>query len=214
MLCDTTIPERDDGNLAGAAADVDDHVPGRLRDREPGADRCRHGLLDEIGLSRSGREGGLLDRALLDARHAGGHADDDPWVREPVLVDLLDEVTEHLLRDVEVGDDPVLQRPDRRDRARSAPEHALGLDADGVHLAGALVDRDDRGLGQHDPASTNVDEGIRGAEVDGHVAAAETGEGLEPGHEGTESTCGFAAALARAAPGATRIAPGRPTMLR
>ena len=56
-----------------------------------------------------------------------------------------------------------------------APEHALCLDADRVHLAGALVDRDDRRLGEHDAASTDVDEGIGGAEVDRHVAAAEPG---------------------------------------
>src|ERR1700693_102102 len=50
-------------------------------------------------------------------------------VGEAVLVDLLDEVPEHLLGDVEVGDDAVLQGPDRLDRARRAAEHPLGLDA-------------------------------------------------------------------------------------
>jgi hypothetical protein len=67
-------------------------------------------------------------------------------VREAVLVHLLDEVAEHLLGDVEVGDDAVLERADRGDRARRAAEHPLRLDADRVHLAGALVDRDDRRL--------------------------------------------------------------------
>jgi hypothetical protein len=56
-------------------------------------------------------------------------------VREAVLVDLLDEVAEHLLRNVEVGDDAVLEGADRRDRARRAAEHALRLDTHGVHLA-------------------------------------------------------------------------------
>ena len=42
-----------------------------------------------------------------------GHADDDARVREAVLVHLLDEVAEHLLGDVEVGDHAVLQRADR-----------------------------------------------------------------------------------------------------
>ena len=54
-----------------------------------------------------------------------------------------------------------------------AAEHALGLDADRVHLAGALVDRDDRRLGQHDAAPAHVHEGVGRAEVDRHVAAAE-----------------------------------------
>ena len=121
----------------------------------------------------------LLDGALLDAGHARRDADDDARVRKAVLVDLLDEVAEHLLGHVEVGDDAVLQRADRGDRARRAAEHPLRLDADGVHLAGALVDRDDRRLGEHDAAPAHVDERVGGAEVDGHVAAAEAGQEVE-----------------------------------
>ena len=60
-----------------------------------------------------------------------------------------------------------------------AAEHALRLDADGVHLAGALVDRDDGRLGEDDAAAAHVDERVRGAEVDRHVAAAEAGEVVE-----------------------------------
>ena len=103
-------------------------------------------------------------------------------MRPAVLVHLLDEVAQHLLGHVEVGDDAVLQRPDRRDRARRAAEHPLGLDADGVDLAGARVDRDDARLGQHDAAPTHVDERVRGAEVDRHVAAAEAGQVAEEAH--------------------------------
>ena len=94
-------------------------------------------------------------------------------MRETVLVHLLDEVAEHLLGDVEVGDDAVLQRADGGDRAGRAAEHALGLDADGVDLARALVDRDDRRLGEDDAAAADVDERIGGAQVHGHVATAE-----------------------------------------
>ena len=104
-------------------------------------------------------------------------------MREAVLVHLLDEVPEHLLGDVEVRDHAVLERADRGDRAGRPAEHPLGLDADGVHLAGALVDRDDRRLGQDDPAPAHVDQGVRGAQVHGHVPATEAGEGVEPTHE-------------------------------
>ena len=103
-------------------------------------------------------------------------------MREPVLVDLLDEVAEHLLGDVEVGDHAVLQRPDRGDRPGRATEHALGLDADRVDLAGALVDRDDRRLAEHDAAPTHVHERVRGAQVHRHVAAAEAVEVPEEPH--------------------------------
>ena len=45
---------------------------------------------------------------------------------------------------------------------------------------GPLVDRDDRRLGEDDPASADVDERVRRAEIDGHVPAAEA---VEVAHE-------------------------------
>ena len=172
-LRDDDAAERDHGDLGGAAADVDDHVPGRLGDGQPGADRGGHRLLDQVGVAGARGERRLLDRALLDAGHAGGHAHDDARVREAVLVHLLDEVPEHLLGHVEVRDDAVLERPDRRDRARRPAEHSLRLDADGVDIACPLVDRDDGRLRENDPPPADVDQGVGGAEVDSHVAAAE-----------------------------------------
>ena len=38
--------ERQHRDLGRAAADIDDHRAGRLGHRQPGADRCRHRLLD------------------------------------------------------------------------------------------------------------------------------------------------------------------------
>src|SRR5437899_5160808 len=45
--------ERDDRHLRGAAPDVDHHVAGRLGDGQPGADRGRHRLFDEVDLART-----------------------------------------------------------------------------------------------------------------------------------------------------------------
>ena len=120
-LRDDDAAEGDHRDLGRAAADVHDHVAGRLGDRQPGADRGGHGLLDQVGLARAGGQRGLLHRALLDARHPGGHADDDARVRPAVLVHLVDEVAEHLLRHVEVGDDAVLERADGADRPGVRP---------------------------------------------------------------------------------------------
>src|SRR5918992_1498030 len=172
-LGDDDAAEGDDGHLGRSAADVHDHVPGRLRDRQAGADRRRHGLLDQVRLAGAGGQGCLLDGALLHARDAARDAHDDAWVGEAVVVHLLDEVAEHLLGDVEVGDDPVLERTDGRDRAGRPAEHPLRLDADGVDLAGALVDGDHGRLGEHDPAPADVHERVRSAEVDSHLATAE-----------------------------------------
>ena len=102
---------------------------------------------------------------------------------ETVLVHLLDEVPEHLLRDVEVGDDAVLERANRLDRARSAAEHALRFDPDGVYLAAPGIDRDHRRLAEDDAAAPHVDEGVGRTEVHGHVAAAEARKRVEEGHD-------------------------------
>jgi hypothetical protein len=101
---------------------------------------------------------------------------------EAVGMHLLDEVTQHLFGDVEVGDDAVLERPDRGDRAWGAAQHPLRFDPDGVDLAVARVDRHHGGLRQHDAATAYVDERVGRAEVDRHVAAAKSIDAAEKTH--------------------------------
>src|SRR5215204_2802704 len=174
--------ERDHRHLARAAADVDDHVPGGFSHGQPGADRGGHRLLDEVRLARARAEAGLLDGALLHPGHPRRHADDHARVRPAVLVHLLDEVAEHLLGHVEVGDHAVLERPDRLDRAGGPAQHALGLDPHRVDLGAARVDRHDGRLREHDAAPAHVDERVGGSKVDGHVATAHPGEIGEEAH--------------------------------
>ena len=45
--------ERDNRDFGRATTDVDHHVAGRLVDRQARADRCRHRLLDDVGLAGS-----------------------------------------------------------------------------------------------------------------------------------------------------------------
>src|SRR5215207_9663595 len=174
--------ERDHGNLARSAADVDDHVPCRLAHRQPGADRRGHRLLDQVRLTGAGAEAGLLHRALLHPGHSGGHAHHHARVRPAILVHLLDEVAEHLLGHVKVRDHPVLEGTDRLDRPGGPAEHSLRLDADGVHLGGARVDGHHGRLREYDSAPAHVDERVGGPEVNGHVAAAHTCEVAEEAH--------------------------------
>ena len=54
-----------------------------------------------------------------------------------------------------------------------APDHLLGLGADGQRPATVDVDRHDRRLVEHDALAAHVDEGVGGPEVDGHVSAHE-----------------------------------------
>ena len=104
----------------------------------------------------------------------GRHADHHARLRPLARVHALDEVAEHLLADVEVGDHAVLQRTDRLDVLGRAPDHLLRFDADRERTTVARVDRDDRRLVEHDAAPAHVDERVRGAEVDRHVAAEQS----------------------------------------
>ena len=92
---------------------------------------------------------------------------------EAVVMHLLNEVAQHLLGHVEIGDDAILERADRGDRPRRPPKHALGLDPHGVDFAGALVDGNDRWFREDDAATANVDERVRRPEIDCHLASAE-----------------------------------------
>ena len=172
--------EGDDGDLGGAAADVDDHVARRLVDGQTGADGRRHRLLDDVGGPGACRDGGLLHGPLLHPGDAGGDADHDPGLGEhPPLVHLLDEVAEHLLGDVEVGDHAVLEGPDGEDVAGGPADHPLGLRPDRQDGPGLGVDRHDRRLVEHGPAPPDVDEGVGRAEVDGHVPPHELKRSIE-----------------------------------
>src|SRR5436305_1816471 len=80
--------------------------------RQAAADRCRQRLLDERHLARAGGDAGLVDGALLDVGGSRGSAHHDAWMCETALSGAPDEVAEHLLGDLEVGDHSVAQGAD------------------------------------------------------------------------------------------------------
>ena len=133
---------------------------------------------------------GRSDGAPLDLRGAVRNADHDARAgAEPlVVVDLLDEVLEHLLGDGEVGDDAVLHRADGGDVAGRAPEHLLGrepyrLDRFLAIGPAFLADGDHGRLVEDDPFAADIDEGIGRAEVDREIGAEvlrNEGEHLDP----------------------------------
>ena len=98
---------------------------------------------------------------------------------------LADEMLDHLLRHLEIGDHAVPQRPDGGDVARGAAEHQLGLLAHRQHLLAAadIGDGDHRRLVQHDAPTLHVDQRVRGAEVDGHVGREEAEQAREHAKE-------------------------------
>ena len=86
-----------------------------------------------------------------------------------------DEVGEHLLGDVEVRDDAVLEGPDGHDVARRAAEHRLGLLAHREDRVVGLMDGDDGRLVEDDALPLDVDEGIGRPEIDSHVVREKAG---------------------------------------
>src|SRR5581483_1298248 len=203
-------PERDHGDLARTAADVDDHPSDRLGDVEPRPDRGGDRLLDQVHVARAGGERGLLDGALLDLRDAGWRAHDQTGMGSLTIENLTDEVAQHLLGDLEVGDHAVTQRAAGGDRRRRAPDHPLGVRADRVHLPAAGVGRHDRRLGDHDPLTLDVDQRVRGPEIDRHVADPEAGGDVTAGDIATRAVAAKTHVLSLADPRGRRASAASP----
>ena len=116
----------------------------------------------------SGRFRGFLDGPAFHFRNAGGDGDEHARLNQVVPGrGFFDEVAEHFLRDVEIGDDAVLQRPDGRDGAGCSAQHALGFVSHGQNLV--PLDSDDRRLAQNDALVLDVDQGVGGAQVNANV---------------------------------------------
>jgi hypothetical protein len=87
-------------------------------------------------------------------------------VRRP---DLLDEVPQHRLRDLKVGNDAVFEWANGHDVAGRAPKHSFRFIADCQHFIGAGVNCDYRGFAKDDAVVLHVNEGVRSSEIDSYV---------------------------------------------
>src|SRR4029078_2763355 len=82
------------------------------------ATRRVHRLLDNVHPPGARLVPGFLDRALLHPGDAAGLRHDDPGLGQvPAPVHLLDEIAQHALGHVEIGDDAVFERPHGHDVA-------------------------------------------------------------------------------------------------
>src|SRR3990172_5157916 len=140
-----------------------------------GSDSRRHRLVHQEDFAGFGAQRGVLDGALFHLGYLGRDSDDDTR-RHPHLpvVSLLNEVGQHLFRDLEVSDHAVLHRPDGGNVTRCSAEHFLGFPAHRLHLSGHLVDGDDRGLRDNDAFALDEHQRVGGAQVDGELVGEST----------------------------------------
>ena len=83
---------------------------------------------------------------------------------------------DHFLGDVEIGDHAVAHRADRLDRAGRPAQHQLGVLADGQNLLAPVLDTvgHDRGFVQNDALALDVNQSVRGPQINGHVRGKNT----------------------------------------
>jgi hypothetical protein len=155
-----------DRDLARAAADVDDQRARRFRNRQAGADCRRERLVDQRRVRHTSAARRLLDRAPLDRRDPARHAHDHMRPEACATEHATDEVAQHLLRHLEVGNDAVTERPRCTNVRRGPSDHLPGLLADSLDRTGTLVDRDDGGFEQNDPVPASKHDGVGRSEVD------------------------------------------------
>ena len=87
---------------------------------------------------------------------------------------------------VEVGDRAVAQRTRRDDVAGRATDHLPRFEAHRQHIAGPLVERDNRRLVEHDAAPPLVHQRVCGAEIDRQVTRQGDAPGCGDADEGGE----------------------------
>ena len=129
--------ERDHRDFGRAAANVDDHIAGRIGHGHASANRGGQRLADQVGSAGSRIERRVANRASFDAGDASGHADHDLGANQrEAAAGLIDEVAEHFLGDDVIGDHTVAHWANDFNRlTRFAPEHVAGFKTNGLNFS-------------------------------------------------------------------------------
>jgi hypothetical protein len=156
----------------------------------PGADCGRHRLFDDLDATRTGKFGRILDRAFLDARDLGRHADNHAWLRfddggppRAVFHHFLDEVRKHRFGHFEIGNNAVTQWTNRLNVRRRFAEHLTGLLTDGEDFPGVHVFCDDGRLAQNDALALDMHEHVGRAKIDADIQTSNSRNLLVRGGE-------------------------------
>ena len=159
-----------DGHVAGAAADIQDHIAPGLGNVDARADSRRDGLLDQVGMAGAGFFRGVDDGTLFHLGDAAGHAYHHPGLKEDAPAHhLAQEMVEQALGNIVIGNDPVPQRPHSQNIARGTAQHPPGFLADGQDLAGDLLHRHHGRLPQHNALAPDIYQYAGGSQVDPYI---------------------------------------------
>ena len=158
-------------HIGGTAADVYDHGAGRLIYRQTGAQRCGHGLVDQLHILRTGAAYCVLHGTALYLGDPGGHADDHPGLgKHGALVRAENKAVEHIRGHIKVGDNAVFQRSHGHNGAGGAADHLLGLGAGGNHTLGLYIYGYHAGLPHNNAALAVADHGGGSTQVDTNIS--------------------------------------------
>jgi len=140
-----------------------------LVDVDARADGGGQRLLDEIDPSGPGLNARVDDGPLLHLGDAGGDADDHTGFKQADGGHLADELPEHPLGHVIVGDDAVPQRTDGDDVAGSTAQHLLSLGAYLEQFAAVFINGNHRGFLQDDPLILDIDQDAGSTQVNADI---------------------------------------------
>ena len=165
-------PQGDAGDVRRTAADIHHHMAVRLGDVDARADGGGYRLLNEVHPAAPGLDARVHHSPLFHLGDAGGHADDDPGLKDHEARHLAEELLEHTLRHVVVGDNALPQGADGHDVPRRAAQHLPGLLAHLQQLARILVHRHHRGLVEHDAFAFYIYQNGSGSQVNPDILCA------------------------------------------
>ncbi|MPM72352.1 hypothetical protein SDC9_119325 [bioreactor metagenome] len=158
-----------------------------LGDVDARADSSGHRLFNQIYLPGAGLNARVDDGALLHLRDAGGNADDDSGLEKGEAGHLPDELPEHPLRHVIVGDNALPKGTDRNDVAGGTAQHSLSVRTHLKQFPGVFIQRHHAGFVQNDSLSLDVYQNRSGTEIDTDI----------PCHGHASTSCTFRSILCR-----------------
>ena len=159
--------EGDDSNIRSTAADIHHHVAVRLSNIETGTDGGSYRLFNEIDAACTSLNTGIHHGALFHLSDTGGNADDDTgFEQREASGDLVEELLEHTLGHIVIGNDALAQGTNGHDVAGGTAQHSLCLGAHFQQTAGILINCHHGGLVENNALTLHIHQNGSGTQID------------------------------------------------